>query len=244
MSRFFHTLVVVGAAISAAACGGKSESQGVGEGANGGASGSGGTGTGGNAASGGSSASSGKGGGANGGSANGGSANGGSGGGDGGTVSTTGGTGGSGHGGTSGVGGSNAGTGGIDLGGGSGGKGGMSSTGPFPKPELPTSQWDCTNFYSGCVDALGVTAHQLTADCLVNDSLPKSAADCGVDEIYSCMLAVTVSGDPVLVNCDCWATGGEDACLGCISLNHRNGEPVSCTPSLKICECAYTGILR
>jgi hypothetical protein len=95
----------------------------------------------------------------------------------------------------------------------------------------------------GCVPALGVTAHQLTGDCPLDGTLPRSAADCATDEIYSCMLAVTTLGEAILVNCQCW-TGGEYACLGCSSLNHRNGNPVSCTPSLKICECAYTGILR
>jgi len=228
MSRFFHTLVVAGAAISAAACGGKSESHDGGEGATGGAGGSGGTGLGGSAASGGTAAYGGTGGGA---TAGGGSS--------GGTVPATGGTGGGGGAGRGG----GAGTGGLIVGGGAGGTSGTGVIGPFPEPKFPTSQWDCTNSYMGCVGALGVTAHQLTGDCPVDESLPRSAAYCATDEIYSCMLAVTTLGEAVLVNCQCW-TRYDDACAGCISLNHRNGEPVSCTDSLKICECAYTGILR
>lgn len=232
MSRFFHTLVIVGAGISAAACGGQSESHSGGEGADGGG-GSGGTGAGGAAANGGSAAS--------GGTGAGGTAGGG---GSGGTIATGGtGGGGAGRGGTSGSGGSSAGTGGLVLGGGTGGTG---MKGPFPEPELPTSQWDCTNSFTGCVGVLGVTAHQLTGDCPVDETFPKSAADCASDEIYTCMLAVTATGEALLVNCECMYGGsaGDDRCLGCISLRHRNGEPVSCEPSLKICECAYTGILR
>jgi hypothetical protein len=57
------------------------------------------------------------------------------------------------------------------------------------------------------------------------------------------MLAVTATGEPLLVNCDC-TYAGADNCGGCRSLRNRDGAPVSCTPTLKICECAYTGILR
>jgi hypothetical protein len=193
MSRFFHTLVIVGAGISAAACGGQSESHSGGEGAEGGG-GSSGKGAGGAPASGGS--------------------------------ATSGGT--------------SAGTGGVILAGGTGGTG---MTGAFPDPELPTSRWDCSNSYSGCADVLGVTAHELTGDCPVDETLPRSAADCASDELYTCMLAVTATGEPLLTNCNCTDRSDED-CGGCWSLKHYNGEPVSCTPSLKICECAYTGILR
>ena len=231
MSRFFHTLVVVGAAISAAACGGQSESHPGGEGATGGSGGSGGTGAGGDSASGGSAASSGSGDGARGGSS--------------GTSGT--GTGGSGGsilpitGGTSGVGG-NGGTSGTAA----AGTGGMSTTGPFPEPELPTSQWNCRHSFVSrdCVETLGVTAHQLSEDCPIDETLPKSADYCATDEIYTCVLAVTVSGEPVLVNCDCWQYSIGYPCVGCSSLDLYNGAPVSCEPSLKICECAYTGILR
>jgi hypothetical protein len=181
MSRFFHTLVVVGAGISAAACGGKSQSRDGDENA----AGSGGTGAAGRAG--------------------------------------------------------NGATGGAETGGGAG-TGGMGTTGPFPEPQVPTSQWDCFNSFMGCVDALGVTAHRLTGSCPVDETRPTSAADCATDEIYSCMLAVSVSGEPLLVNCDCWPA--EFACDSCISLDSRNGAPVSCTPTLKICECAYTGILK
>jgi hypothetical protein len=234
MSRFFHTLVVAGAAISAAACAGKSESHDGGEGAAGGAGGSGGMGVGGGAASGGKAAGSGTGGrGTAGSGGSGGSA---------GSGGTTGGTGAgrAGRGGGAGVGGGGAGTGGLIIGAGTGGTG---VTGPFPEPKFPTSQWDCSGSYTGCVEALGVSAHQLTGDCPIDATLAQSAADCATDEIFSCMLAVTPLGEALLVNCQCLA-GGEDACVGCISLGHRNGVPVSCTPSLKICECAYTGILK
>lgn len=180
-SRFFHALVVVGAAVSATACGGRSENQPDGEATGGGAGDVGGSGT----AAGSSNAS----------------------------------------------------------GAGGGGTAGTGGRGPFPEPTLPTAQWDCRDSFSGCVDALGVTAHQLTGSCRVNESGPTSAADCPSGGILTCALAVTVSGEPVLVNCECWP-GGESACGGCSSLNGRNGTPVSCTPELKICECAYTGILR
>jgi len=207
-ARFFHALVVVGAAVSATACGGRSEQRPSGEGAGGGTSGNGGD----AAATGGTLANDGSGSGS--GAAGAGGA--GSAAGEGGRAGAT----------------STA-----------GGKAGAGGIGPFPEAELPTSQWDCASSYSGCVDALGVSAHQLTGSCPVDATRPKSAADCSADEIYSCELAVSVSGEPVLVNCWC-QPGVGSPCAGCVSLNHRNGEPVSCAPSLKICECAYTGILR
>jgi len=219
-SRFFHALVVVGAGISAAACGGKSEGTSGEDGASNGTGGGGGT-----AASGAGTTQGGSGGSAAGGS---------TGGSMGGTGGSAGGTGGS----------------GSVL----GGMGGTQPTGPFPDPG-PTAQWDCRGVVpseaggpsvplsDGCVDVLGVTAAHLVDDCPVNPMLAKSAAECTSAEIFTCRLAVTVDGASVLINCDC-EMRYEDGCGYCTSLDQRYGDPVSCTPELKICECAYTGILR
>jgi hypothetical protein len=188
--RFFHALVVVGAAISAAACGGKSE-------------GTSGDDTAGNG-----------------------------GGGTGGSLGGTGGTGGD-----------------IVL----GGMGGTQPTGSFPEPG-PTAQWDCSGnvpsepgvpLADGCFNVLGRTAASLTDDCPVDPTFPKSAAECTSDEIFTCILAVAVDGVPVLVNCTCETLfEGTNTCSYCTSLSRHYGPPASCTPELKICECAYTGILR
>jgi len=185
-SRFFHALVVAGAAISAAACGGRSESTSGDDDAGNGAGGSGGTAAGG--------------------------------------------------------------SGGVGTGGSVGG------TDAFPEPS-PTAQWDCSGasrgepsdpvgpVHQGCVDVFGVTAERLLQDCPVDPTFPKSAADCTSTELFTCNLAVTVGGDPVLVNCTC-EDQSRFGCQVCFALDRRNGPPVSCTPELKICECAYTGILR
>lgn len=231
MSRFFHTLVVVGAALSASACGGKSERT---LGDDDAQSGSGGTASGSGAAGG--SAGNTGGSGAGGVSTSGGTSGAGG--------STSGGTGGAGTGGSSGV--SAGGSGGdIMLTGGTGALGGSGAAGAssWPTPG-PTAQWSCGNVNAGCVDVQGKSAMKLTGDCPVDPMLAASPAACSSDQIFTCQLALTVAGETVLTDCFCWDTGGAK-CVGCFSVaNNHNGAPLFCDESLNICGCAYTGILR
>jgi hypothetical protein len=237
VARFFHALVVAGAAIASTACGGQSKLTVNDEGGSGG--------TGGGAGKGGT-------------SGNGAGPNVGSGGGSepGGATSTATGGASSGGGSATVTGGTSAGGSSATVTGGSsatvtGGTGTMGGTagaagkpvGPLPEPG-PTAQWDCRQLTHDCTDVLGTTASVLMTDCPIDPTLPKSQADCESGELFTCNLAVTAGGSPVLVNCDCI----EDApgtCAGCYSLAWTTyGLPVSCSDSLKVCACAYTGILK
>jgi len=206
MSGFFQALVVGGAAISAAACGGQSAhavddpggagtSGLTGAGATGGVGATGGAGAQGGAGSGGVSA--------------------------------------SGMGGL----GAQAGVGVIEL----GGQGGAGGVGPLPDLDA-TAQWNCTGVATGaCVDVLGTTALKLESDCAVDPLRPRSAADCGETQRFSCYLAVTAAGDLTLVNCVC--QDGLDCGICTNPVGRGYGPPAECAGGREVCACAYTGIL-
>ena len=160
MARFFHALVVAGAAISA--CGGRSErvADDDGAGPSGGSAGSSNDGESGKAGSPGTAGTSNMAGAGNATSTTGGSANAGAGG--------------SGQAGTILIGGSNSSAGaGADL----------------PEPG-PSAQWNCEGHIGGCEDVLGTNATLLTSPCTLEPERPASAEDCGTDELFTCNLAL------------------------------------------------------
>ena len=133
---------------------------------------------------------------------------------------------------------SSGGTGILEL----GGSGGEAGAGPLPEPGA-TAQWDCSELAVGsvCVDVLGTTATKLPSDCPVDATRPRSAADCGADEQFTCYLAVTAAGETTLVNCECSAGLACSACTGVLGGHH--GEAMACDGKHKVCACAFTGIL-
>lgn len=226
MARFFHALVVAGAAISASSCGGRSSGDGSsGDGDDGGApagtggtgfSGSGGTGLSGSAGTGAAAGSSG-------------------------TAGTSGA-----NAGGAGTGGSAAGTSGKSGGGAAGRAGTGGSTGgggdAFPGPG-PSAQWNCEGNVEGCRDVLETTASRIVGECPVEPDRPMSEADCGQDERFVCYLAVDEGLNPLLVNCLCESKSFD--CNFCTGIGSSGfGEPIRCDDRAKVCACAYTGILR
>jgi hypothetical protein len=92
---------------------------------------------------------------------------------------------------------------------------------------------------------LGTTATVLTGDCVVDPTRPKTAADCSAVGLFSCSLAVNAAGEALLVNCECVPGNYSCETYDCRALfNYRNGPPAACDGVSRVCECAYTGILK
>lgn len=221
MHRLFHTLVVCGAGLTLAHCGGKSSTDADDDGADdsGGSAGSGsssggvkpGSGTGGSST-------------ADGGKAAGGSTSPGGRGGAGGSV----GAGGVSTGGvsTGGVGGTNA----------MGGMGGLAPTGP-------TERWTCT--IEGCFGALTGPA-----GCTVDPDRPEGPSDCEDGELFACVAAWLSDGSEVRVNCECVPLPPDDEPCPCPSTTGTScaAEPPfereACAAGESVCSCALTCILK
>jgi hypothetical protein len=131
------------------------------------------------------------------------------------------------------------------AGGSAGSPGGNTGLGGLPEPGT-RAQWNCEGLvtYNECVALPGTTATPIPESCPVETDRPRSEADCDAGAIFTCVLAVTPSSEPVLVNCHCDVVDASQRCAACSNLEQRHGEPVYCDGVRKICACAYTGILR
>ena len=221
MSRLFHTLVVVGAGLTAAGCGGKSGRIPGGSGASGGAAGGGataGAGTGGSDPGTGGTSDAGSGGQAG---------------------SGTGGQAGSGAGGqaSSGRGGQSGSAG--QSGGGDGGIIGEAGSPGVPEPG-PETTWDCSGQFGVCLPNQG--AYIGDAVCPEDASRPASAEDCATGEVFTCFIAATTNTDTILVNCSC-DPAPSDQCEPCVWPDGRTVSQGICSDNTRICPCALTGIL-
>ena len=115
--------------------------------------------------------------------------------------------------------------------------------GGLPEPGS-RAQWNCSGLVPdrACVDVLGTTATPIPDSCPVEPERPRSAADCAAGELFTCVLAVTPSGELTLVNCYCEPS--PSSCSDCSNLSGLHGGSAYCDGVRKICACAYTGILR
>jgi hypothetical protein len=217
-SRLFHTLVVVGAGLAAAHCGGESVTHGEKDDAGsaggpqptGGRGGAGGT-TGGNVGAG-----------------------------QGGITSTTGGSSGAGSGGVIAL---SGGT-GVGAAGGAAGAGGSE----IPPDASVTAQWDCRGLVTSCDYTSGLLAGygygvQVAESCAVDPSRPRGPDDCEPGAQFLCQLAVTARGSQFPVNCECVVD--DSNCGPCMSLSSGNRvSAIRCDEGVTLCPCAFTGILK
>lgn len=127
-----------------------------------------------------------------------------------------------------------------------GGKSG--AAGGLPDPG-PSAQWNCEGVSGGCVSGTsgpyaGVgTALLVTKDCPVESNRPRQASDCGEGEEMLCHLAVDAEGKQKLINCECEPV--DDAgCTQCVSITGQTVNALLCRDGIKVCPCAFTGILR
>ncbi len=152
--------------------------------------------------------------------------------GDGGSAGTAGGSAGT-AGGSAGTAGGSAGSAGEPAPGGAAGSAGI----PEPGSE---AQWNCTDLVGAC-SGPPPSAWQLLADaCPVELDRPRDASDCASDERFTCHLVVTVSDEPLLVNCSC-----EPVAADCTCVSPFTPRPIEgfCDGASKVCPCAITGIL-
>lgn len=113
----------------------------------------------------------------------------------------------------------------------------------------PSAQWNCEGMGTTCQTGtsgpyagLG-TALLLTKDCPVEADRPRQVSDCSEGEEMLCHLAVDTEGKQKLVNCECEPV--DDAgCTQCVSITGQTVGALGCRDGIKICPCAFTGILR
>jgi hypothetical protein len=107
----------------------------------------------------------------------------------------------------------------------------------------PNAQWNCSGYYDVCEAVNGTTAARLTSPCPLEPDRPTTAEDCGANQRLTCYQA-TLDGNLGLVNCEC-ADTFDNFCSWCTGIDYgAYGDPASCDDQLKVCACAYTGILR
>ena len=128
-------------------------------------------------------------------------------------------------------------------------EGGKAGAGGAVLDPGPSAQWNCEGLGATCQTGtsgpyagLG-TAVLLTKDCPVEANRPRQVSDCAEGEELLCHLAVDTEGKQKLVNCECEPV--DDAgCTQCVSITGQTVGALGCRDGIKICPCAFTGILR
>jgi hypothetical protein len=160
-----------------------------------------------------------------------------------------GGAGGSGPGGTGG----DSSAGGVSSNGGRVANGGNIGTGGTMIPDPTFAQWSCETLFQDCSQAPGsnIPTFLLDTPCPIDPKRPRDPHDC--PEWFECDVA-SFQGTLVTVDCHCVPVDpdgcqhpvGLSACEALTSdtwyrLSRQTG---SCIDPVKLCGCAYTGILR
>jgi hypothetical protein len=120
-------------------------------------------------------------------------------------------------------------------------------------PDPTFAQWSCETLFQDCTQVPGsnVPRFLLNGPCPVDPKRPRTPADCA--GWFECDLA-SFQGTPLAVDCHCvpidpdgcqhpFGLSGCDALTSDIwyRLSRQTG---SCADPVKLCGCAYTGILR